>query len=200
MRKIAIMGAGSVTFARMLVNDLLFFEPFEDAEFRLMDIDPERLDFAENTLRLVNEVRKTNARFVVTTDRREALEGDDFAITMIQVGGLDATKTDFKVCRNHGLKLVIGDSMGDFADDIGGGRRNDGKRRALSHGNMFDFPFFCGRKKAGNDRPVRKRLKGERGDELLSGAGHNDSDFGFLLVQLACEVARFISCNAARYT
>ncbi|MDP6775379.1 MAG: alpha-galactosidase [Candidatus Latescibacteria bacterium] len=112
MQKIAIMGAGSVTFARMLVNDLLFFEPFKDAEFRLMDVDPDRLDFAENTLRLVNEVRKTNASFTVTTDRREALDGADFAITMIQVGGLDATRTDFEVCRNHGLKLVIGDSMG----------------------------------------------------------------------------------------
>ncbi|MDP6776596.1 MAG: alpha-glucosidase/alpha-galactosidase, partial [Candidatus Latescibacteria bacterium] len=112
MQKIAIIGAGSVTFARMLVNDLLFFDPFKDAEFRLMDIDPDRLHFAENTLSLVNEVRKTKATFIATTDRRKALEGADFAITMIQVGGPDAIRADFEVCRKHGIRFVIGDSMG----------------------------------------------------------------------------------------
>jgi len=33
-------------------------------------------------------------------------------VTMIQVGGDGATNVDFEVCRRHGLKLVIGDSMG----------------------------------------------------------------------------------------
>ena len=112
MHKIAMIGAGSVTFARMLVNDLLFFDPFRDAEFSLMDIDADRLGFAENTLSLVNEVRKANATFTTTTDRRKALEGADFVITMIQVGGTDAIRTDFEVCRRHGIRFVIGDSMG----------------------------------------------------------------------------------------
>ena len=112
MQKIAIIGAGSVTFARRLVNDLLFLEPFGDAEFRLMDIDAERLDFATHTMDLVNAQRQTGARFISTTDRARALEGADFVIVAIQVGGDAATQVDFEVCRRHGLKLVIGDSMG----------------------------------------------------------------------------------------
>ncbi len=112
MQKVTIIGAGSVTFAKKLVNDLLFLDAFRNAEFRLMDIDQSRLDFAENTMRIVNEKRGADATFMATTDRRKALDGADFVITMIQVGGDAATQVDFEVCRKHGLKLVIGDSMG----------------------------------------------------------------------------------------
>ena len=112
MKKIAFIGAGSIAFARRVVNDLLFLEAFKDAEIRLMDIDPSRLAFAENTMHLVNEKRGANATFIATTDRLEALDGADFVISTIQVGGDAATQVDFDACRRHGLKLVIGDSMG----------------------------------------------------------------------------------------
>ena len=112
MQKVAVIGAGSVSFTKKLVNDLLFDEAFQDAEFRLMDIDPDRLDFAGNTMRLVNERRGANATFLPTTDRIKALDGADFVITVLQVGGDPTTQVDFEVCRQHGLKLVIGDSMG----------------------------------------------------------------------------------------
>lgn len=86
MQKVAVIGAGSVSFTKKLVNDLLFDEAFQDAEFRLMDIDPDRLDFADNTMRLVNERRGANATFLPTTDRIKALDGADFVITVLQVG------------------------------------------------------------------------------------------------------------------
>lgn len=112
MYKIAMIGAGSVSFTRKLVNDLLFMDVFKDAEIRLMDIDAERLDFAAQTMAVVNEKRGANATFVPTTDRLMALDGADFVITMLQVGGFAATQVDFDVCKKHGLQLVIGDSMG----------------------------------------------------------------------------------------
>jgi alpha-galactosidase len=107
-----MIGAGSVAFARKLVNDMLFHESLADAEFRLMDVDPRRLAFSEHTMKLVAEKRKAPARFLTTTDRERALDGADFVVSMIQVGGFEATKIDFAVCRRHGLRLVIGDSMG----------------------------------------------------------------------------------------
>jgi alpha-galactosidase len=112
MQKVAMIGAGSVSFTRKLVNDLLFLEPFQDAEIRLMDVDQERLDFAAQTMDVVNQKRGASATFVPTTDRLKALDGADFVVTMLQVGGLGATQVDFDVCKRHGLKLVIGDSMG----------------------------------------------------------------------------------------
>ena len=46
MTKIAFIGAGSLGFTRGLVRDILTFDLLADAEIALMDIDPERLDFA----------------------------------------------------------------------------------------------------------------------------------------------------------
>ena len=112
MLRVALIGAGSVTFAKTLVNDLLFFEPFRDAEFRLMDIDAERIEMTSKTVDLVREQRAANCTFVPTTDREVALKDADFVISMIQIGGHAATVMDFEVCERHGLRFCIGDTMG----------------------------------------------------------------------------------------
>ena len=46
MTKIAIVGAGSLVFTRTVVSDLLQQEATADAEIRLVDIDPIRLERA----------------------------------------------------------------------------------------------------------------------------------------------------------
>ncbi|WP_220447694.1 hypothetical protein [Nonomuraea diastatica] len=45
-------------------------------------------------------------------DLRRALEGADFAINMIQVGMIDATRVDFEVPARHGLRQTIADTIG----------------------------------------------------------------------------------------
>ena len=50
MTKIAFIGAGSLGFTRGLVRDILTFPLLADAELVLMDIDPERLDFARRAV------------------------------------------------------------------------------------------------------------------------------------------------------
>ena len=50
MTKIAFIGAGSFGFTRGLVRDVLTFPLLKDATLALMDIDPERLDFAERAV------------------------------------------------------------------------------------------------------------------------------------------------------
>ncbi|HOL22348.1 MAG TPA: alpha-glucosidase/alpha-galactosidase, partial [bacterium] len=47
MVKIAFIGAGSLGFTRGLVRDILTFPLLRDATISLMDIDKERLEFAE---------------------------------------------------------------------------------------------------------------------------------------------------------
>ena len=47
MTKIAFIGAGSLGFTRELVRDILTFPLLCDATLVLMDIDAERLDFAD---------------------------------------------------------------------------------------------------------------------------------------------------------
>ena len=49
MTKITFIGAGSLGFHRGLVRDILTFPLLEDAHIALMDIDAERLDFAQQS-------------------------------------------------------------------------------------------------------------------------------------------------------
>jgi alpha-galactosidase len=113
MTRIAFIGAGSVEFTRDLLGDLLAFpELQDDLEVTLHDIDPERLDTADAMARWT--ARELGARPAITThaDRRAALDGADFAINMIQVGGHAATVKDFDIPARHGLRQTIGDTLG----------------------------------------------------------------------------------------
>lgn len=111
MAKIAFVGAGSVVFTRQLVADLLRFGDL-DLELALHDVDQERLDVAEGTAHRLVEQLEHPARISATLDRKTALDGADFVINMIQVGGIDATITDLEIPARHGLRQTIGDTTG----------------------------------------------------------------------------------------
>ncbi|WP_419702606.1 alpha-glucosidase/alpha-galactosidase [Promicromonospora sp. NFX87] len=112
MVSIAFIGAGSVVFTRQLVADILRFPELVDARLVLHDIDPERLDVAEATARQVDRQLGGRATVVAMADRRAALDGADFVINMIQVGGVDATIADLEIPARHGLRQTIGDTTG----------------------------------------------------------------------------------------
>ena len=113
MAKIAFIGAGSTVFAKNLMGDILSFPEFSDATFSLMDIDVERLKTSMEVAETVNRALNTNATFEATIDRREALKGANYVITMIQVGGdKPATVIDFEIPRKYGLRQTIGDTLG----------------------------------------------------------------------------------------
>jgi alpha-galactosidase len=114
MPKVAFIGAGSTVFAQNLIGDILGFPALRDTtSLALMDIDGERLRTSEVVARRVADT--LGARTVVssTADQREALDGADFVITMMQVGGYrPATVTDFEVPKRYGLRQTIGDTLG----------------------------------------------------------------------------------------
>jgi alpha-galactosidase len=110
--KLAFIGAGSVEFTRDLLGDLLAFEELADVGIALHDIDPERLDTAEAMARWTNAQLGGRARISAHAERRAALDGADFAINMIQVGGLAATLRDFEIPARHGLRQTIADTLG----------------------------------------------------------------------------------------
>ncbi|WP_423464926.1 alpha-glucosidase/alpha-galactosidase [Promicromonospora sp. MS192] len=112
MVSIAFIGAGSVVFTRQLVADILRFPELADARLVLHDIDPERLGIAEATARQVDRQLGGRATVVASADRRTALEGADFVINMIQVGGVEATYKDLQIPERYGLRQTIGDTTG----------------------------------------------------------------------------------------
>lgn len=113
MTKIAFIGAGSTVFAKNLLGDILSYPELAGSEIRLFDIDARRLALSEAVGRRVAERLGVEASIIATTDREEALDGVDYAINMIQVGGYrPATVTDFEIPRRYGLRQTIGDTLG----------------------------------------------------------------------------------------
>ena len=112
MTQVTFLGAGSVVFTRQIIADLLRFAEFADIRVSLHDIDADRLAVAEGTARQVNERLGTRAIIVASRDRRAALEGADFVINMIQVGGIAATIADLEIPARYGLLQTIGDTTG----------------------------------------------------------------------------------------
>lgn len=112
MTTIAFVGAGSVVFTRQLLADIFGFPELSDATIALHDIDPDRLSTAEGIARQVAEQLGAKPTITATADRRVALEGADFVINMVQVGGIAATRTDFAVPARFGVRQTIGDTLG----------------------------------------------------------------------------------------
>lgn len=113
MPKIAMIGAGSVVFAKNLLGDILQFPELAESDISLMDIDEDRLQTAERMAHKLAEALNARPTIEATQDAERALEGADYAINMIQVGGYEpCTVIDFEVPKKYGLRQTIGDTLG----------------------------------------------------------------------------------------
>ncbi|MFW5941872.1 MAG: alpha-glucosidase/alpha-galactosidase [Chloroflexota bacterium] len=113
MAKITFIGAGSTVFAHQLLSDIFSFPELAEATISLHDIDEERLETSAMVAQHV--AREAGARAVIEShlERRAALEGADYVISMFQVGGYrPATVTDFEIPKKVGLRQTIADTLG----------------------------------------------------------------------------------------
>ena len=108
--KISLIGAGSVVFARRLLQDVSCTPSLRDSTISLMDVDEERLDvinrFAE---KLFAEVG-AKASIQATTDRRQSLTDADYVLTTIRVG--DNYDRDIGIPLKYGVDQSVGDTVG----------------------------------------------------------------------------------------
>lgn len=112
MTKIAFIGAGSLGFTRGLVRDILTFPLLENATLSLMDINPERLDFAQRSVQKIVDMGHYPAKVEATFDRAEALEGADAVLVTILAGGTDIWRSDIEIPKQYGVDINIGDTRG----------------------------------------------------------------------------------------
>jgi alpha-galactosidase len=112
MPKIAMIGAGSMVFCKTLSVDILATSALRDSELRLMSRTQPKLDQMEAFLSRVIADNGLPASVWSTLNRRKALEGADYVIVMIQVGGLEAFKYDYQIPLQFGVDQCIGDSLG----------------------------------------------------------------------------------------
>ncbi len=113
MTKITFIGAGSTVFAQTLMGDLLLFPEFKEISLALHDIDPLRLQTSTIVAGRVADACRAKPTIISTTDRRAALDGADYVICMIQVGGYKpGTVIDFEIPKKYGLRQTIADTIG----------------------------------------------------------------------------------------
>ena len=113
MARIVFIGAGSTVFARNLMGDILSYPELSGSTIVLHDIDDMRLRTSEIVGHKIVETLGVGAHIEATTNRREALAGADYVITMFQVGGYKpSTVIDFEIPKKYGLEQTIADTLG----------------------------------------------------------------------------------------
>ncbi len=113
MFKITFLGAGSTVFAKNVLGDCILTPELGEFEIALYDIDRERLNDSELMLKNINKKYAGKATVVSYTDRKAALQGAEFVVNAIQVGGYKpCTVTDFEIPKKYGLRQTIADTLG----------------------------------------------------------------------------------------
>ena len=112
MAKITFIGAGSFVFTRNLVRDVLTFPLLTDATICLMDINAERLEFAQKSCQKIIDMGQYPAKIVATMDRVEALTGADIVMVTILAGSVDVWRHDIEIPKKYGVDFNIGDTRG----------------------------------------------------------------------------------------
>lgn len=110
--KVAMIGAGSVVFCKLLMADIMATPALEGSEFALMSRTWPKLENMEKFGKRMLKENGIKGSVWATLDRREAIKDADFVVVMIQVGGVDAFEMDVKVPLTYGVDQCIGDTLG----------------------------------------------------------------------------------------
>ena len=111
-KKIVFIGAGSVTFTRNLVRDILTFPAFSDALISLVDTSEVNLAQAKAVVERIIEAGGYGAAVQATADRKIALDGADGVLCTIAVGDYMAMRSDIEIPTKYGCSINVGDTRG----------------------------------------------------------------------------------------
>ena len=101
--KVAVIGGGSSYTPEIINGFLTRIESFPVKGLWLMDISRERLDIVgEFAQRMVRE-KGSPFKIHLTCDRRKAIEGAQYVITQLRVGGMASRRDDEYLGRRYGL-------------------------------------------------------------------------------------------------
>lgn len=117
MPKITFMGAGSTVFVKSIIGDSMLTPALCESEIALYDIDAVRLKDSIAVLETLNQnTNQGRARlkgYLGGKNRKAALQGADYVVNAIQVGGYKpSTVIDFEIPKKYGLRQTIADTLG----------------------------------------------------------------------------------------
>lgn len=110
---ITFMGAGS-GFCPTLCRDVLLIPGADRGEFRLCDVDADRLGMMHQVIqKLIRESGREDGWTVRSgTNRKELLAGTDYAVCCVEVSGTACVAWDNDIPLKHGVDQCIGDTLG----------------------------------------------------------------------------------------
>lgn len=114
MVKITIIGAGSVVFSGSFIRDLCLTKSLWGSTVYLMDIDKERLEAVYRIASRYRDEVKADLEIRATLNRKEALEGADFVICTVKVGGYEPMEAERRIAEQYGYYRGIGDRVSDY--------------------------------------------------------------------------------------
>ena len=112
MAKIVLIGAGSHVFSQNLITDILSYPELRDSTIALMDIAQEPLELITAFANKIVKQQGFSTKIESTKNRREALQGADYVINTIQVGGLKAMFTDKEIIDKAVVDEAVADTIG----------------------------------------------------------------------------------------
>ena len=114
MVKISIIGAGSVSFSMKLIQDLNYYKDLSGSTVVFMDINEERLDLVYTLANKYMKETGANLKLEKTTDRKKAIEGADFVINTVKVGGYHNMEKEREIAESLGYYRGFGDRVSDY--------------------------------------------------------------------------------------
>jgi alpha-galactosidase len=114
MTKIVVIGAGSASFGRNIIVDLLRAEELEslDLEIWLTDVNETALDKMRQFAELVKKHVGSTAEIRATQERTEALPGASYVVTAVSIRRYELWEQDFRVPSSHGFRQCLGENGG----------------------------------------------------------------------------------------
>ncbi len=109
--KVAFIGAGSIGFTRGLLKDILSVKEFSHVQVSFTDINAHNLGMVTQLCQRDIDENGLDIQIHATTDRREALEGAKYVISVVRIGGLDAFKMDIDIPLKYGIDQCVGDTL-----------------------------------------------------------------------------------------
>jgi len=114
MLKIAYIGAGSLQFGPILVQDILMSDSLSSKglEIYLMDIEKSHLNHVLEHTEYVKEKLGRDVKIFTTTNRDEAIKEANFVICALEKDRNVYWAQDFHIPRKYGFKQVYGENGG----------------------------------------------------------------------------------------
>ena len=109
--RIAIIGGGSAHWTPRLLLDFVNTPSLAESQVVLMDTAPESLPPVQQLADHIAALGSGGLRTTATTELEAALDGAEFVITGLSVGGFDAMRNDLEIPDRYGLPQPVGDSV-----------------------------------------------------------------------------------------